>query len=161
MKTIRQWQTICGILPVVCWVGLTAILVGCAAPKVPWRVVECVGEPSAQVRIASQIREPDLTAQCVSEWKSGFLQVSVRFDGAFHDQIVVESTWFDKDHKVIPQQNNFERVFSLGADATRTESWRIRSDATRALVPTTGLCGSSIPSWTDGQDTSSRLIRRA
>ncbi len=124
MKTTRKWQVISELLPVVCWVGLTAILVGCAAPKVPWRVVECVGEASAQVRIASQIREPDLTAQCASEWKSGILQVSVRFDGAFHDQIVVESTWFDKDSKVIPQQNDFERVFSLGADATRTESWR-------------------------------------
>ena len=124
MISIKQYRSVTRFLSFVGCVGMSSILIGCAAPKVPWRVVECAGEQNAHVRIASQISEPDLTTQCASEWKSGFLRVSVRFDGAFYDQLVVENTWFDKDNKVIPQQNDVERTFSLGADATQTESWR-------------------------------------
>jgi hypothetical protein len=121
------------VLPA-CFAAISVLLVACAPPKVaepvvappkvPWRVVACAGESNAQVRIASRIPAPDLTAHCASEWKSGFLRVSVRFDGAFDEQLLVRATWFDGGDKIIPLDNTFDRQFSLGSAATRTESWR-------------------------------------
>ena len=123
IRGLEKESSIGGWFAFLLMVGIVT-LAGCVQPKVPWRVVVCEGEKNAQVRIASRIREPDLTAHCASEWKSGFLRVSVRFDGAFDEQLLVRATWFDGGDKIIPLDNTFDRQFSLGSAATRTESWR-------------------------------------
>jgi hypothetical protein len=111
-------------------VGVLLIVTSCAAPQVqapilkkPWRVAACTGNVSAEVRIASTIPTPDLTAECVSEWEAGYVKVSVRFEGAFNEELTVHATWFDATNKVIVVENVFDRQFMLGSAATRSESW--------------------------------------
>ncbi len=113
-------------------VGVLLIVTSCAAPQVqapapvlkkPWRAAACTGNVSAEVRIASTIPIPDLTAECVSEWEAGYVNVSVRFDGAFNEELTVHATWFDAANKVIVVENVFDRQFTLGSAATRSETW--------------------------------------
>jgi len=112
--------------------GLVLVFVGCAQPKAPappsepkkpWRVTACQGNAAAEVRIASRIPLPDLSVNCTSAWVSGYERVTVRFDGAFNDALVVTATWYDAQNKVINVENAFDREFALGSSATRTEVW--------------------------------------
>jgi hypothetical protein len=122
-----------GLVLCVLGVGALLILTSCAAPPVqapappelkkPWRAAACTGNVSAEVRIASTIPIPDLTAECVSEWEAGYVNVSVRFDGAFNEELTVRATWFDAANKAIVVENVFDRQFTLGSAATRSESW--------------------------------------
>jgi len=115
-------------------VGLCGLLLACgstpgpkptpaSAPTKPWRVTACTGVAIAEVRIASNIPVPDLSANCTSAWVSGYEKVTVRFDGAFNDALVVTATWYDAQNKVINVENAFDREFTLGSSATRTEVW--------------------------------------
>jgi len=122
-----------GLVLCVLGVGALLILTSCAAPPVqepappelkkPWRAAACTGNVSAEVRIASTIPIPDLTVECVSEWEAGYVNVSVRFDGAFNEELTVRATWFDAANKAIVVENVFDRQFTLGSAATRSESW--------------------------------------
>lgn len=107
------------------------VVAGCAtpqaapeAPKAPWRASHCGANNSVEVRIASRIPTPELQARCESEWRDAFLRVSVRFDGAFGDELLAVTTWYDGNGKVIPLENTFDRKFNLGSAATRTQIWR-------------------------------------
>ncbi|MBU06254.1 MAG: hypothetical protein CL877_09945 [Dehalococcoidales bacterium] len=113
-------------------VGVLLIVTSCAAPQVqapapvlkkPWRVMACHGDASAEVRIASKIPISDLNANCASDWEAGYVKVTVRFDGAFNEQLTVQATWFDAANKVIVVENVFDRQFTLGSAATRSETW--------------------------------------
>ncbi len=127
----------------VCCAGLVVLSVACAPavaptpivvpPKVPWRVIACEGDAYAQVRIASNIPVTDLTADCTGAWSAGFVQVSVRFDGAFNEELNVRATWSNTSGEVIPIENVFDRQFSLGSAATRTETWNAPTPKARSL----------------------------
>ena len=93
------------------------------APTKPWRVTACTGVATAEVRIASRIPETELILSCSGEWVSGYERVTVRFDGAYNDTIVVTATWYDAQNKMINVENTFDREFNLGSSATHTEIW--------------------------------------
>ena len=128
----RNTRRSAGTVRQIIMAGLVLICVGCAQPKAPvppsepkkpWRVTACQGNAGAEVRIASNIPVPDLSANCTSAWVSGYEKVTVRFDGAFNDALVVTATWYDAQNKVINVENAFDREFTLGSSATRTEVW--------------------------------------
>jgi len=128
LARVWPWRGLAGLGAVFC---LAMVVAGCATPqaapeppKSPWRVSHCGANNSVEVRIASRIPTPDLKARCESEWRDAFLRVSVRFDGAFGDELLAVTTWYDGNGKVIPLENTFDRKFNLGYVATRTEVWR-------------------------------------
>lgn len=117
-------------------IGVCGLLVACGsapaekpspdpapAPTKPWRVTACTGVATAEVRIASRIPETELIASCSGEWVSGYERVTVRFDGAYNDTIVVTTTWYDAQNKMINVENTFDREFTLGSSASHTEMW--------------------------------------
>jgi len=128
----RNTRISAGTIRQIIMAGLALVFVGCAQPKAPappsepkkpWRVTACQGNAAAEVRIASRIPLPDLSVNCTSAWVSGYERVTVRFDGAFNDALVVTATWYDAQNKVINVENAFDREFALGSSATRTEVW--------------------------------------
>ena len=128
----RNTRISAGTIRQIITAGLVLVIAGCAQPKAPappsepkkpWRVTACQGNAGAEVRIASKIPVPDLNASCTSAWVSGYERVTVRFDGAFNDGLVATATWFDAQNKVINVENAFDREFTLGSSATRTEVW--------------------------------------